>query len=473
MSKKAIWTRRFGALAAGSALTLGMVALQSGGAGAQPSNAAGATGTSGPNPYSPAYGHAYRHGAVPTREQQAEMNTWAATHALTTTSTGPETLSYGGGIGGVGVTSGIPQIYLVFWGSQWTTGSGDPNGAATYVQNLFKGLGTNNEGWSGTMTQYCDGSVATGSTTCPSGSSHVGYPTGGGVVAGVWFDSANPAPSAATSTQLAQEAVTASTKFTSKNAFRDAQFDILSPSGTNPDNWLTGGFCAWHDYTGDNYGVSNPNLAFTNMPYVTDVGASCGENFVNSGSAGLLDGFSIVNGHEYAETVTDQFPPGGWTNHQAGTYNGQENGDECAWIRSGTGASANVNLATGPFAMQSTWSNDTNACAISHPTVTGSTSGGGGGGANTVSVTGPPSVQSTYRHSISPVSYTANDTGSGQTFTWSVSGLPPGLRTGVSSSTAILTISGTPKSRGTYPVKVTATDGTGASGSESITWIVS
>jgi len=32
------------------------------------------------------------------------------------------------------------------------------------------------------------------------------------------------------------------------------------------------------------------------MPYVTDLGASCGENFVNGGSAGLLDGFSIVNG---------------------------------------------------------------------------------------------------------------------------------------------------------------------------------
>ena len=471
MNKKTIWSRRVGALAAGGALTLGLVAVQSGGAGAQPSNAA--SGASGMNPYSPAYGHAYRHGAVPTRAQQARMNAWAATHSSgTTSSTGPETLSYGGGIGGVGVTSGTPQVYLVFWGSQWGTTAGDPNGAATYIQNLFKGLGTGNELWSGTMTQYCDGSVSAGSTTCPSGSSHVGYPTGG-AYAGVWFDNASAAPSAATAAQLAQEAVNASNHFTSTNGFRDAQFDILSPSGTDPDNWLTAGFCAWHDYTGDGYGVSNPNLAFTNMPYVTDVGASCGENFVNSGSAGTLDGFSIVNGHEYAETVTDQFPAGGWTNHQLNHYNGQENGDECAWISSGTGAAANVSMGTGSFAMQSTWSNDTNACAISHVIVTGSTGGGGGGGANTVTVSGPTSVSSTYRHAISPVKYSESDTGSGQPFTWTVSGLPSGLRASVSSDTTYVTISGTPNHRGTYSVTVTATDTTGAKGSKSTTWTVS
>src|SRR5207253_2075683 len=83
--------------------------------------------------------------------------------------------------------------------------------------------------------------------------------------------------------------------------------------------------CAWHDYTGSSYG----DLAFTNMPYVTDLGQSCGQNFVNSGSAGTLDGFSIVNGHEYAETITDQNPPGGWTNW----LTGEENADECALIR--------------------------------------------------------------------------------------------------------------------------------------------
>ncbi|MEY9877312.1 hypothetical protein ABH931_006836, partial [Streptacidiphilus sp. MAP12-33] len=30
------------------------------------------------NPYSPAYGHSYRHGAIPTVAQNAKMSEWAA-----------------------------------------------------------------------------------------------------------------------------------------------------------------------------------------------------------------------------------------------------------------------------------------------------------------------------------------------------------------------------------------------------------
>src|SRR6266446_1406040 len=80
-------------------------------------------------------------------------------------------------------------------------------------------------------------------------------------------------------------------------------------------------------------------------------------------------GVTIVEGHEYAETVTDQNPPGGWTNQTGSTYSGEENGDECAWIASGQGASANVAMGNGSYPMQSTWSNDTNRCDISHPAV--------------------------------------------------------------------------------------------------------
>jgi serine protease len=58
----------------------------------------------------------------------------------------------------------------------------------------------------------------------------------------------------------------------------------------------------------------------------------------------------------------DQNPGGGWFNFSSGA----ENGDECAWISSGQGASADVTMGNGSYAMQSTWSNDTNQCAISH-----------------------------------------------------------------------------------------------------------
>jgi hypothetical protein len=115
------------------------------------------------------------------------------------------------------------------------------------------------------------------------------------------------------------------------------------------------------------------------MPYLPDAGTSCGRNFVNAGSAGLLDGVTIVGSHEYAETITDQSPnsdvnglilTGGWADSS-----GYENGDKCSWIRSGQGASQNLVLSTGSFAVQSTWANDlgggTGGCELFHPVVTG------------------------------------------------------------------------------------------------------
>ena len=82
------------------------------------------------------------------------------------------------------------------------------------------------------------------------------------------------------------------------------------------------------------------------MPYVMDQGTSCGQNFVNAGSAGMTDGYTMVEGHEYAETITDQNPAGGWTNKTGGSYNGQENADECAWISPGSaGGAGNVAMA--------------------------------------------------------------------------------------------------------------------------------
>jgi serine protease len=318
---------------------------------------------SGENPYAPWHGHAYRHGAVPTRECAQQMRAWEASMRVRGAPTiSTALLAFGGGIDGIGVTSGTPRVYLVFYGSQWTGSGADPGGAATYLQSLFKGIGTGGELWSGTMTQYCDGpTVAKGATTCSPGTTpHVGYPSSG-ALAGVWFDNAAAAPASASATQLAQEAVRAAAHFgnTSAGANRYALYLVVSPSGTHPDGFNTSGsnFCGWHDYTSSSYG----DIAYANMPYVSDAGGSCGANFVNSGSPGLLDGFSIVSGHEYAEMLTDQNPAGGWT-----TSSGAEAGDECAWINTGQGASANVTMGNGAYAMQSIWSNDTNACDISH-----------------------------------------------------------------------------------------------------------
>ena len=46
-----------------------------------------------------------------------------------------------------------------------------------------------------------------------------------------------------------------------------------------------------------------------------------------------------------------------------------ENGDKCAWVSTGPGASANVTFSTGTFAMQTTWSNDISGCQMTHAIV--------------------------------------------------------------------------------------------------------
>jgi serine protease len=103
------------------------------------------------------------------------------------------------------------------------------------------------------------------------------------------------------------------------------------------------------------------NVAYTNMPYMTDAGASCGANF---NGLGANAGITIVEGHEFAETVTDQFPSTGWIDSS-----GAEIGDKCAWIRSGQGAAADTTFTTGVFPVQSLWSNafnnDTGGCVLS------------------------------------------------------------------------------------------------------------
>jgi putative Ig domain-containing protein len=427
------------------------------------------------NPYSPSYRHTYRYGVVPTLPRLHLMRQWAQNHHVPLVSAND--LNYGGGIDGIGVTSGPEKVYLVFYGSQWgtastnsngdTTFSGDPSGVAPYLQEFLKGLGTNNELWSGVMTQYCDG-VATGSQSCPtSNTEHVGYPTGG-ALAGVWADTSSASPSASSGHQLGVQAVAAASHFgnTTAASNRDAQYVIVSPHGTNPDNYQTQGFCAWHDYNGDStlsggaVASSVGDIAFTNLPYIPDAGTSCGQNFVNSN--GPLDGVSIVEGHEYAETITDQNPPGGYTDSS-----GAENGDKCAWITPGTaGGSFDLTDGHGTFAVQTTWANDgsngNGACEGSHAIVTN------GGGSNTVSVTNPGNQSGTVGTAAS-LQIHATDSASGQTLTYTASGLPTGLS--INSSSGL--ISGTPSAAGTFSVTVTAKDTTGASGSASFTWTIS
>jgi serine protease len=260
-------------------------------------------------------------------------------------------LYYHGGVGGVGVETNA-KIYLVLWGSQW---SSDPSGEEAILVKFFNGVGGSS--WENSVTQYCQG-VASGTVLCNGAGQAAANKSGSFIAA--WYDNTSAAPTRPSQSQLAAEAVKAAQFFGNTTAGSNAsvQYVIATSHGNNASGFGTQ-YCAWHSSTSSTYG----NVAYTNLPYITDAGASCGANF---NGLGANAGITIVEGHEMSETVTDQFPNGGWLDS-----GGEENGDKCAWISSGQGASANVKFSTGTFPVQSLWSNAFNSnaggCVITYP----------------------------------------------------------------------------------------------------------
>ncbi len=290
--------------------------------------------------------HPTAEAAAQAREAQAQAH--AKTHQASTSND----LYYHGGVGGIGVET-APKIYLVLWGSQWN--NNDPSGEETLLNSFFKGVGGSS--WLNSVTQYCQG-VASGTYYCNGAGTAAGNPTG--ILAAIWYDNASAAPSHPRQSQLANEAVRAAAMFKNTTAGSNAsvQYVIATAHGYNSNGFGTQ-YCAWHSSTSSSYG----NIAYTNLPYITDAGASCGANFNNLGPNA---GITIVEGHEMGETITDQFPNGGWLDS-----GGSENGDKCAWISSGQGAATDITLSTGTFPVQSLWSNAFNSgaggCVLSYP----------------------------------------------------------------------------------------------------------
>lgn len=262
-------------------------------------------------------------------------------------------LSYRGGTGGIGVETGNDTVYLVFWGSQWN--NNDPSGEIGIEENFFNHVGGSH--WNNTVTQYCQG-ILSGATCGTAGTVFATNPTGllGTNNANVWFDNSSAAPSNPSQSQLAQEAINAAAHFknTAPGSNNTVQYVINTATGNNEQGFGTQ-WCAWHSSTSSSYG----NIAYTNMPYMTDAGASCGANF---NGLGPKAGITIVGGHEFAETETDIFPNGGWLDNR-----GSEIGDKCAWLSSGQGAAASESLNGVSFPVQSLWSNASSGCVQSYP----------------------------------------------------------------------------------------------------------
>jgi hypothetical protein len=161
---------------------------------------------------------------------------------------------------------------------------------------------------------------------------------------GTWSDPTT-IPAQPSDAQIQNEAISAIQHFglgTSDNI----QIVVATPTGySTPGFGVT--WCAYHGAIA-NY----PNVTYTNLPYMTDAGYACGEYSVS----GLLDGVSIVEGHELAETITDPLISAWWD------ASGYEIGDKCAWTDLGT-----ITILLGNFAVQPLWSNAANGCTLATP----------------------------------------------------------------------------------------------------------
>lgn len=234
-----------------------------------------------------------------------------------------------------GPIQAAPKLYVVFWGASWS-GSGDPDGlAARYTDFLSHVGGTS---WNASVTQYT-----------MTGGIHAGNPKGN--FGGSYIDSTSNPPASPSQSAMAAEAVKAAAHFGDYSV--GAQYIVAMPTGISPSGFKSS-YCAYHSSTTAN----GSTISWTNMPYLPDAGSGCGANSV---TGSVLDGISIVGGHEMAEAETDPQPSSGWVDGS-----GAENGDKCAWTNL-----QNTNLNGTSYPTQPLWSNAANSgaggCVQSYP----------------------------------------------------------------------------------------------------------
>jgi hypothetical protein len=339
-----------------------------------------------------------------------------------------------------------PKVYVVFWGSSWASNAGE-QAAEQYLLSFYTGLGPSSETWSTVTSQYGDGS---------------GHPAfGSSVLAGSVNDTTTP-QNPLTIDELAAEATSAQSHFGITDT-SNAQIVIATESGTcyadqsNIGLGLFAGscgnvqipsqngpplYCAYHSSNATTSNLSGPFLPFVVLPYQPDAQDECGQDFVNP--FGTFDGFSIVGGHEYAETITDPdqnlLSTLAWVD-LSDSVSGGEVADKCAWGGQPFGRTfpyGNITLSTGTFAMQSLWSNSAGGCKMTTAPV--------------LTVATPPSQVSTLGKAVSLQIAVTTNTGV-QSFT--ATGLPPGLSiNGITGR-----IGGTPNTTaGTWAPTVTVRD---------------
>ena len=269
------------------------------------------------------------------------------------------------GAGAIGVET-APVTYVVYWGAAWQRGFriADLDGRTypssalrTYVDTFLSRLGGSS--WAGVLTQYC-GATRPGGTSCAGGSGYVTNPPH--ELKGVWID---PAPVPANVLERGEtphtpdDPVAAEVRRAVAHFGWDSQatYVVLAPPGPRVPAGPV--WCGYHSQAVvDATAGTRAQYAFVPWLDAARPGAgrtACGMHAVDRRSDafgnGIFDGWSIVLGHEWAESVTD---PDNFDNVQDGWNDGDsaEAADKCAWH-----GLRDIHLGANRFAVQPLWSN--------------------------------------------------------------------------------------------------------------------
>jgi hypothetical protein len=226
-----------------------------------------------------------------------------------------------------------PKVYVDFWG--WRS---DPAGERPYLLSFLSSVG--DAPWLSTVKQYC-------ASNDPQ-------------LAGYWDNRGVP-PQQPTNAEIQAQGRVAVRHFAIEGLPESDAPNIQIVVALPPDASLADADdedCAYHERLENSAGApSDHAFVLTALPYVpgSHFGAQCGAYSVNSGGRGALDGVSITEGHELAESITD---PEGNAWHDDG-HPTEEIADRCA-----TQDDYDIEAGNQRFAVQQLWSNEADSCAV-------------------------------------------------------------------------------------------------------------
>jgi hypothetical protein len=206
-----------------------------------------------------------------------------------------------------------PRTYVVFWGD-WstTTDSLNVQGQLYWFLASIGGSSFNNK-----VAAYAQG-CNLNSYTCPSTARYIQNKSN--QLKNFWYDNSY-VPARPTQADVAAEATRTAQHFADYDV--NTQFVIALPRGHDDASFpATCGYHAWALY-------GNYTIQYTSLSYTPDAGSSgCWNNTFGS----ILDGVTIVESHEYAETETDPWVGAGNGNEgwDDSTRQYGEIGDKCA-----------------------------------------------------------------------------------------------------------------------------------------------